>query len=686
MAENIFENYQNKKNEIIQLADKAKEFGFISEKSHGEIIEKLKTDILTIGVIGQMKCGKSTFLNAFVFEDDILPSATTPMTASLCVITYGETKKIVAEFYTKEEWEEQKTTASRSLENISDELEKSKIQAAQELVQKSKKLGDALPQFLGKTTEDSFDNLIEYVGANGKYISITKSVKIYYPKEYLKGVEIVDTPGLNDPIVSREERTKEFLNRADVVLMLLYAGRPFDATDHNILFENVRKCGTGKVLIGINKYDIPYENGDCEDEIKNYVIGEIKKACKKYDDDSISEILKDVEPVLLSANMALLSQIPLEKINASEGKKPDYKFDWDRYCDMFEISNQKEFKEKSYIDILGKYIIDLIEKEKGRILFKKPINQILAGSLDKKSDIERKIQLNKNEISLLETPDDELKEKEKNLQRATKSTTRKLDALKDEIEGKYDETIRDGCKKLEKCAEKISKELLEIIDGKTFLDKFANAKKIRDKLDWAMIGGSKDLKNCIDETVCDLNNKLRKEVLCFFQKVDEIFDSYLEIDIGVFSDGLKRKIKLQIDDNTLNYCRDMFEKPLGPLEAIKEALFEYGGFEAIFENIKKALEGKEQFEEKAKDFYRNFNPQKYFKPVSDKKDEIIKEIEKEFIGELLEPMQEQLEECKNNLGKREENLKAALAEKERLVKEKRDVEKQIQEINALAKC
>lgn len=40
-----------------------------------------------------MKCGKSTFLNSFIFEDDILPAATTPMTAALSVITYGEKEK-----------------------------------------------------------------------------------------------------------------------------------------------------------------------------------------------------------------------------------------------------------------------------------------------------------------------------------------------------------------------------------------------------------------------------------------------------------------------------------------------------------------------------------------------------------------------------------------------------------------
>lgn len=104
MNQNIFEELHCKKQELISLARKAAEFGWIPEKkgsgnknkeliSCEEIIEKLDKDTLTIGVIGQMKCGKSTFLNSFVFEDDILPAATTPMTAALSVITYGEKKK-----------------------------------------------------------------------------------------------------------------------------------------------------------------------------------------------------------------------------------------------------------------------------------------------------------------------------------------------------------------------------------------------------------------------------------------------------------------------------------------------------------------------------------------------------------------------------------------------------------------
>ena len=177
MTQNLFEELQQKKQQLADLAVKAREFGWIDESREQDIQKKLNNDVLTIGVIGQMKCGKSTFLNAFVFEDDVLPSATTPMTAALSVITYGEEKKIVAEFYTQDEWAEQKMQAARSIDEVAgNTLEESKIKAAKELVEKSVKLGSALNNYLGKTQEDSFENLIEYVGGN--YSTVIRSVPV----------------------------------------------------------------------------------------------------------------------------------------------------------------------------------------------------------------------------------------------------------------------------------------------------------------------------------------------------------------------------------------------------------------------------------------------------------------------------------------------------------------------------
>ena len=77
MKNNFFKDLQSRKAIAKQLAQNAKDFGWIDEQRMNEIITKLDNNTLVIGVIGQMKCGKSTFLNSFVFEDDILPAATT---------------------------------------------------------------------------------------------------------------------------------------------------------------------------------------------------------------------------------------------------------------------------------------------------------------------------------------------------------------------------------------------------------------------------------------------------------------------------------------------------------------------------------------------------------------------------------------------------------------------------------
>ena len=58
MAQNLFEELQAKKEGLMRLASKAVEFGWITQDRFQEIVTKLNNDTLTIGVIGQMKCGK----------------------------------------------------------------------------------------------------------------------------------------------------------------------------------------------------------------------------------------------------------------------------------------------------------------------------------------------------------------------------------------------------------------------------------------------------------------------------------------------------------------------------------------------------------------------------------------------------------------------------------------------------
>ena len=688
MEQNLFEEFQNKKNKLKSLALKAKDFGWIDENRCKELIDKLEKDILTIGVIGQMKCGKSTFLNSFVFEDSVLPAATTPMTAALSVITYGEQKKVVAEFYTNDEWEEQKAQAARSLDDVAgDTMAESKIKAAKELVSKASRLGSNLRDYLGKTKEDSFDNIIEYVGADGKYVSITKSVKIYYPKEYLKGVEIVDTPGFNDPIVSREERTKEFLKKADVVLMMLYAGRPFDATDRDIIFKNVSQCGIGKVLIGINKYDIPYcsdVNPEDEEQIKDYVKSEIAKACRESNDNTLSDILSEAEPIPLSAEMALLSELPMSKVNSEEALS----FAWNRHCSNFGIGSQPEMRKWSHIDNLVNAIRNLIDKEKSQILFAKPLNAIYAAGGKLKMDNENALNQKKAEITMLQSPDDDLEERENNLSKACRRLEKKLSFLEDSLNDDVRTLVNNGEDILEDLVDSACNKMENVVE--TDFGRFTKVEALQPKFDKITSNlVNRDVKRKMKNLHDEGRRKFMSSIQDFFTDAEDILLKFLpDIDTRDLIKDLQGTIKLDMENVSLFSKEGEEVTDAGWLDIIGGLL---GGF---LDGISLGLVGavgrvfthnstKIDLLNFINNQRNNFDWGDLLQGAFANKDKIINNIRQKLIEDMLNPLQKKVEEIRNDKANKETKLEEAKAALDGLLEKKTILEVQLEEVTSL---
>ncbi|GAA9159048.1 hypothetical protein HpHA184_12690 [Helicobacter pylori] len=69
---------------------------------------------LKVGIIGRVKAGKSSLLNALIFEGkDVLPKAATPMTASLTILKYAQNLSTKAQFYNEKDMEELKRDHKR---------------------------------------------------------------------------------------------------------------------------------------------------------------------------------------------------------------------------------------------------------------------------------------------------------------------------------------------------------------------------------------------------------------------------------------------------------------------------------------------------------------------------------------------------------------------------------------------
>lgn len=256
---------------------------------------KRDNEILKIGVVGQVKAGKSSFLNSLLFEgENVLPRASTPMTAGLTVLEYGEKNVFSVEYYTAKEWEKFEDKAKEyddfvnnvksmnpaltdeeaaKMANIPDELS-----ATKELISRCTrvakgKVGKASEENDFTDIKDLQDILENFVGADGQFTSVVKSLTIHLNDERLKGMRIVDTPGVNDPVVSREHRTREFLRECHGVFFLSFASRFFDSTDVNFLTNRIGSQGIGTVVLIASKFDSVLQDSGSkfEDDLENAI-------------------------------------------------------------------------------------------------------------------------------------------------------------------------------------------------------------------------------------------------------------------------------------------------------------------------------------------------------------------------------------------------------------------------------
>ncbi len=74
------------------------------------------------------------------------------------------------------------------------------------------------------------------------------------PVEWLRDINLVDTPGTNAVIQRHQEITEDFVPRSDLVLFVTSADRPFSESER-LFLERIRAWGK-KVVIVVNKVDI----------------------------------------------------------------------------------------------------------------------------------------------------------------------------------------------------------------------------------------------------------------------------------------------------------------------------------------------------------------------------------------------------------------------------------------------
>jgi GTPase SAR1 family protein len=177
----------------------------------------LQQGVFRLLVLGDMKRGKSTVLNALLGEN-LLPSDVNPCTAILTILKYGPAKTVTVHFSNGKSPERIDFQAFKQRYTI-DPQEAKQLEQRKEL---------AFPD-------------------------VTHAV-VEYPLALLeKGVEIVDSPGLNDT-EARNELSLGYIHQCHAVLFVLRASQPCTLAERRYL-DNYIKDRNLAVFFLINAWD-----------------------------------------------------------------------------------------------------------------------------------------------------------------------------------------------------------------------------------------------------------------------------------------------------------------------------------------------------------------------------------------------------------------------------------------------
>ncbi|MBQ9771293.1 MAG: dynamin family protein [Lentisphaeria bacterium] len=458
---------------------------------------------LSISIVGRVKSGKSSLLNALLFDgEQVLPQAATPMTAALTFIRYAPECRAEIEFFTQDEWstfevqaaQYDKIIADAKAELIAEDAEEARrsqrfgrpaivreitheriinraqahlnenFTAAHELVTMAENSGINVEKLLSQgsavikasSPEDLAGKLESYVGAGGKYTPVVCSTTLYINDPRLEGYEIIDTPGTNDPIISRGQKTKQSLAKTDVVLALSHTSRFFDKADLELLSQNLPKSGVNHFQLIASQFDVAVKEFENQipreyDPLKRLLIGfksvqselqrtfheRVEKIAQQAADLNNGDtkkwdLLLQTQPICVSA-MAFTLAKHWNKLTAKEKEElalfndiiPGYTFDREMLNDFSRMDKVHE-------------IIDSVKEQKTQILADGFRSLVEAG---KKAFAERAHSIAESISSNIET----LENKDvASLARELKIQTQRLEKGRSSLEGCFEDVIYDA--------------------------------------------------------------------------------------------------------------------------------------------------------------------------------------------------------------------------------------------------
>ncbi len=327
-----FEGLQPFLNKSRDLRQALVKIGKIGDKATNRAARKLHHQLKyaepSITMIGQVKAGKTSLVNAMIGWPDLLPADVNPWTSVVTSLHLNphvqpEENRASFRFFDMEEWARLLDRGGRigelaSRAGAEDELEKVRAQVIEMREKSRRRLGEKFELLLGQQHDygyfdsdlieryvclgDDFEDDFETSQAQGRFADITKSAELYIHRPELPlPLCIRDTPGVNDTFMIREQITIRAIRESRICVVVLAAHQALSSVDM-ALIRMIANVKSREVIVVVNRID---ELSDPESQIPE-IKESIRKTLIEHDGPKDAQILFSSAAC---ANAALLGKI-----------------------------------------------------------------------------------------------------------------------------------------------------------------------------------------------------------------------------------------------------------------------------------------------------------------------------------------------------------------------------------------
>ena len=280
--------------------------------------EKLTSHKFAVGILGEFKRGKSTVINSLL-EKEIMPADILPTSATMNRVTYDLTPHV-------------------------------------ELLMRdgsTKEIGiGELPAYVTKLSE-------EY---EAQAAQVEEAI-VYYPCKFCQnGVDIVDTPGLNDD--ERMNRiTEEVIPKLDAVIMVVTPDNPFSMSEADFVRNKLMTSDLSRLIFLVNKIDLIRREKDRE-----RLVQEIKSKIQKSVMNKMAELYGEDSQEYRDAQLKVgkIRVYPFSALDALDGK----------------MEGDKELIEKSGTIPFEEALTKMLTEDRGALELGGPLNVLDRTALE----------------------------------------------------------------------------------------------------------------------------------------------------------------------------------------------------------------------------------------------------------------------------------------------------------------